>query len=149
MVRTEKTRLQQNSIPGSSSGTSDQPYIMLHTCSQILNSQMSNLRRFMLDNILIKNEVAFDLQLPYCDLISSSACVIQITHNLSQHRSSLVAQTVKDLPAMWETWVQSLCSEDPLEEGMATHSSLLAWRIPWTEETGRLQSTGSQKAGHD
>ena len=44
---------------------------------------MSNLRRFMLDNILIKNEVAFDLQLPYCDLISSSACVIQITHNLS------------------------------------------------------------------
>ena len=51
-----------------------------------------------------------------------------------------VAQTVKNLPAMWETWVQSLGQEDSLEKGMATHSSVLAWRIPWTEEPGRLQS---------
>ena len=58
---------------------------------------------------------------------------------------SLVAQMVKNLPAMWETWVQSLGWEDPLEEGMATHSSILAWRIPWAEELGRLQSIGSQK----
>ena len=50
---------------------------------------------------------------------------------------------------MQDTWVQSLGGEDPLEEGMATHSSILAWRIPWTEEPGRLQSIRSQKAGHD
>ena len=51
--------------------------------------------------------------------------------------TSLVAQTVKNLPVMWKTWVQSLGWEDPLEKGMATHSSILAWRIPWTEEPGR------------
>ena len=56
---------------------------------------------------------------------------------------------VKNLPAMQETWVQFLGQEDPLEKGMATHSSILAWRIPWTEESGRLQSKGSQRAGHD
>ena len=54
------------------------------------------------------------------------------------------AQTVKNPPAMRETWVGSLGWEDPLEEGMATHSSILAWRIPWTEEPGRLQSMGLQ-----
>ena len=58
----------------------------------------------------------------------------------------LVAQSVKSLPAMQETWVQSLGREDPLEEEMATHSSVLAWRIPWTEEPGRLQSMGSQQS---
>ena len=55
------------------------------------------------------------------------------------------AQTVKILPAMQETWVQSLGWEDPLEKGMAPHSSILAWRIPWTEEPGGLQSMGSQR----
>ena len=60
--------------------------------------------------------------------------------------ASLVAQLVKNQPAMWETWVQSLGWEDPLEKGMATHSSILAWRIPWTEEPGELQSMGSQKS---
>ena len=60
-------------------------------------------------------------------------------------RDSLVAQTVKNLPAMWETWVRSLGWEDPLEKGIATLSSNLAWRIPWTEEPGRLQSVGLQK----
>ena len=54
--------------------------------------------------------------------------------------TSLVAQMVKSLPAVRETWVQSLSWEDPLEEGMATHSRILAWRIPWTEESGGLQS---------
>ena len=54
-----------------------------------------------------------------------------------------MAQTVKDLPSMRETWVQSLGQEDPLEEGMTTHTSILAWRIPWTEETGKPQSIGS------
>ena len=58
---------------------------------------------------------------------------------------SLVAQMVKNLPAMWETWVWSLGQEDPLEKRMATHSSIFAWRIPWMEEPGRLQSTGLQR----
>ena len=62
---------------------------------------------------------------------------------------SLVAQMVKCLPAMQETWVQSLGWEDPLQKEMATHSSTLAWKIPWTEEPGRLQSMGSQRVGHD
>jgi len=57
----------------------------------------------------------------------------------------MVAQMVKNLPAMQETWVQSLGLEDPLEEGMATHSSILAWEIPWTEEPGGLQFMGSQR----
>ena len=56
---------------------------------------------------------------------------------------------VKNLPAMQETWVQSLGWEDPLEKGMATHSSILAWRIPWTKEPGRLKSMGLQRVGHD
>ena len=63
--------------------------------------------------------------------------------------ASLVAQTVKCLPTMRETQVRSLGQEDPLEKEMATHSSTLAWRIPWKEEPGRLQSIGSQRVGHD
>ena len=62
---------------------------------------------------------------------------------------SLVAQTVKSLPTMLETWVQSLGQEDPLEKELATHSSVLAWKITWTEEPGGLQSMGSQRGGHD
>ena len=61
----------------------------------------------------------------------------------------LMAETVKNLPAMQETWVQSQAPEDPLEKGMATHSSVLAWGIPWTEEPGGLQSIGSQRVRHD
>ena len=61
----------------------------------------------------------------------------------------MVAQTVKVWPAMQQTQVQSLVREDPLEKGMATHSSIVARRIPWTEEPGRLQSMGSQRVGHD
>ena len=56
---------------------------------------------------------------------------------------------VKNLPAMQETWVQSLGQEDPLEKEMATHSSILTWEIPWAEEPGRLQSIGSQRVRHD
>ena len=63
--------------------------------------------------------------------------------------TSLVAQRLKHLPGMWETWVRSLGWEDPLEKEMATHSRTLAWRIPWKEEPGRLQSMGSQRVGHD
>ena len=64
-------------------------------------------------------------------------------------RVQLVAQRLKRLPAMWETWVRSLGREDPLEKEMAIHSSILAWRIPWTEEPVGLQPTGSQRVGHD
>ena len=75
-------------------------------------------------------------------------------HNITNTNSqgfgpSLAAQMVKNLPAVKETWVWSLGWEDPLEEGMATHSSTLAWRIPWTEEPGGLQSTGSQRVRHN
>ena len=63
--------------------------------------------------------------------------------------TSLVAQSVKRLPMMQETWVQSLGQEDLLEKEMATHSSILAWKIPWTEDPGRLQSMGSQRVEHD
>ena len=64
-------------------------------------------------------------------------------------KTSLVAQTVKCLPTMRETWVRFLGREDPLEKEMATHSSIPAWKIPWTEEPGRLQSMGSQRVGQD
>ena len=62
--------------------------------------------------------------------------------------TSLVAQMVKHLPTMWETWVQTLSREDLLEKEMATHSGILAWKIPWREEPG-LQSMGSQRVRHD
>ena len=64
-------------------------------------------------------------------------------------RASLVAQTVERLPTLRETRVRDLGREDPLEKEMATHSSTHAWKIPWTEEPGRLQSIGSQRVGHD
>ena len=65
------------------------------------------------------------------------------------NRASLVAQRLKHLPPVRETQVQSLGWEDPLEKEMATHSNILAWRIPWTEEPAGLQSTGTQRVGHD
>ena len=68
---------------------------------------------------------------------------------MAESGTSLVAQMVKCLPAMWETQVRSLGWEDLLEKEMATHSSILAWRIPWTEEPGRVQSMGLQRVGHD
>ena len=66
-------------------------------------------------------------------------------HYFMSTEASLVPQTVKNLPAMQETWVPSLGQEDPLGTGMASHSSILAWKIPWTEELGRWQSMGSQR----
>ena len=69
---------------------------------------------------------------------------------LPQHLgASLVAQMVNNLPAVQEIWVRSLGQEDPLEKGTASHSSILAWRILWTEEPGSLQPMGSQRVGHD
>ena len=73
--------------------------------------------------------------------------IISIISNKSE--THLGAQRVKYLPVTRETWVPSLDWEDPLEKGMTTHSSILAWRIPWSEESGGLQSMGSQRIGHD
>ena len=79
----------------------------------------------------------------------SSICVYLCGLKLQFIVASLLAQTVKNLPAMWEPQVQSLRQEDSLEKEMATRSSILAWGIPWTEEPGELQSKGSQRLGHD
>ena len=70
-------------------------------------------------------------------------------HCLQTTLGFLGGSVVKNQPAMLETGVRPLCGEDPLEKEMATHSSILAWKMPWTEKLGRLQSMGSQTAGHD
>ena len=75
--------------------------------------------------------------------------MVLICMGVNLNGSSLVAQRVKRLPAMQETWVRFLGQEDPLEKEMATHSSTLAWKIPWTEKPGRQQSLGLQRVGHD
>ena len=80
-----------------------------------------------------------------CSLISS----LPFTCHSYLIWASLVAQRLKRLLAMQETWVRSLGQEDPLKKEMATHSSVLAWKIPWMEEPGGLQSTGSQRVGQD
>ena len=72
-----------------------------------------------------------------------------LAHSGCFHQASLVAQLIKNPPAMWETWVQFLGWEDPLEEGMATHSSILAWEIPLTEESGGLHAMGWQRVRQD
>ena len=74
-------------------------------------------------------------------------CTYTYTHTHTW--ASLVAQTIKNPPAVWKTWVQSLVWEGPLVEGMTTHCSILAWRIPMDRGTFRLQSKGSQRGGHD
>jgi len=81
------------------------------------------------------------------DVNNLAICLFAVMYIL--FGASLVAQRVKRLPTLWETWVQTLGREDPLEKEMATHSSTLAWKIPWTEKLGRLQSMGSQRVGHD
>ena len=92
--------------------------------------------------LLSKERIQSFLSHPLIILFSSSL------KNLEGGWASLVAQRVKHPPAMQETWVQSLVQKDPLEKEMATHSSILAWDIPWTEEPGELQSMGSHRAGH-
>ena len=72
-----------------------------------------------------------------------------IRYPLQYYWASLVAQTVRNPPAIWETWVRSIGWEDPLEKGIATHFSILAWRIPWAEKPGGLQSMESQRVRHD
>ena len=81
-------------------------------------------------------------------VLASAAHILKLEEN-SASREFLVVQTVKCLSTMWETWAQSLGWEDPLEKKMATHPSTISWKIPWTEEPGRLQSMGSQRVKHD
>ena len=83
------------------------------------------------------------------EIATSSFTFLNLELVLPFAGASLVAQRIKHLPAMQETCVQSQGWEDPLEKEMATHSSILAWRIPWTEEPEGLQSTGLQRVGHD
>ena len=73
----------------------------------------------------------------------------KLLNGQSKKGASMVADLVKNLPTMWETWVQSLGWEDTLEKGLGPHSSSPAWRIPWTEKPGWLQSMGSQRVGHN
>ena len=80
-----------------------------------------------------------------CDVVVFSA----VHQDVHIYIPPLVAQKIKHLPAMWENWVRFLGWEDPLEKAMATHSSTLAWKIPWTEKPGRLHPMGSQRVGHD
>ena len=81
--------------------------------------------------------------------VSSASCIDRQILFTTEPQGKPVAQMVKNLPAMWETCVRSLDWEDPLEEGMAAHSSIPAWRIPWTEEPGRPHSIGLQRTGHN
>ena len=93
--------------------------------------------------------ISFCYSLELCIQMGISFLFFFVSHFSSFH-ASLVAQRVKHLPAMPEAWVQSPGREDPLEEEMATHSSILVWRIPpWTEEPGGLQSTEPQRVGHN
>ena len=100
---------------------------------------------------VFSNESTLHISSPHQNFLLASLLVHSSRQNLLQwaHPNSLVTQSVKNPPAMQETRVQSLGREDPLEKGMATHSSILAWRIPCTEEPGRLQSMGSQRVKHD
>ena len=82
-------------------------------------------------------------------ILSCLCQTLLIDLSITEKRGSLMAQMVKCLPAMWETQVWSLDWEDPLEKEMAAHSGVLAWKIPWTEEPGRLQSMGWQRVGHN
>ena len=95
---------------------------------------------FLLTQSHMSSSVLSDRGWHYCLL--RRECYLQL-------ELSLMAQKVKRLSTMWETQVQSLGREDPLEKAMAPHSSTLAWKIPWTEELGRLQSMGSLRVGHD
>ena len=93
----------------------------------------------------IKNSWA-RIGIPHFDSAEICVLIILFSHLCG---ASLVAQLVKNLPVMQETWVQSLCWEDPLQKGLETHFGILAWRIPWTEEPGMLQSLMSQRVGYD
>ena len=105
---------------------------------------------FLLQGIFPTQGLNPDLLIGRLYLLSPQGSIEQLHFHF---RASLVAQRIKHLPAVWETWVRSLGQEDTLEKEMATHSGTLAWNIPWMEKPGRLQSIGPQSVrqsvGHD
>ena len=102
---------------------------------------------WQIDGKTVETVTDFIFWAPKSPQMVTAAMKLKDTYSLEW--GSLVAQRLKRLPAMQETWVRSLGREDPLEKEMATHSSILAWRISWMEEPGGLQSTGSQRVRHD
>ena len=92
------------------------------------------------------HEVSVQGEIPHIKVRCTFSIVTSLAFKVKCNDSSLVAQRLKHLPVMQETWVRFLGREDPLEKEMATHSSILAWRIPWTEEPGGLQSMGLQQS---
>ena len=104
---------------------------------------VSNIHLTLLFNACRKNS---NSSLIFQVLITSDS--VWVKHFVPERGASLVAQMIKNLPAMCETWVQSLGREDPLEKEMATHSSIHAWRTPWTEEPSRLQPMGLKRVIH-
>ena len=126
---------------------------MFSTNFQSLPTIHFEISKWLIINPLDKPERS-SIQQPFakCDYVNFKLVKRKSTFKvqfLSLWGTSLVAQKLKRLPAMQEIRVPSLGREDPLEKEMATHSSTLAWRIPWREDPGRLQSTGSQRVGHD
>jgi len=117
---------------------------MFFACGKSFLMTIINDVAFFYENISI-----FLLSINYMFNKYLKGCLFRFLLSTFLQSTSLVAQTVKRLPTMWETRVQSLGREDLLEKEMATHSSILAWKIPWMVEPGRLQSMGSQRVGYD
>ena len=115
----------------------------------VFNSIFSVMNKCFLFSDVILKSLYLSIVWVYKDRKAMSWLVSYFFRELFFQRASLVAQMVKHLPAMQETWVLSLCREDPLEKEMETHSSTLVWKIPWMKKPGRLQSMGWQRVGHD
>ena len=115
------------------------PYFIMYLCSSTFNHY-----RFVLS---IEMLTWWGKPLKWC--LSNIIILIFLSYDPVKGWASLVAQAVKNLSAMWETWVQSMSWKDPLEKGTATYPSILAWRILWPEEPGRLQSMGLQRVRHN
>ena len=129
------------------SGMNFPAYLYVALCSS--DSTLDGLAKEALYPISLYPTTQFDFLKVIFYHVLKCVCLPYIFVRILHQKASLVPQTIKSLLAMQETWVQSLGQEDPLEKETVTLSSHLAWRIPWTEEPGRLQSTGSQSIGHD
>ena len=107
------------------------------------------LKLISIESVMPSNHLILCHPLLLPSVFPSITFQLKFTFDSIIYFSRLLAQMVKSLPTMWETWVWSLSQEDPLEKEMATHSNILAWEIPWMEEPGGLQCLGSQRVGHD
>ena len=122
------------------------------TVAWILSLGQERLARLPIPNPVLTHEfcqsdMRYLIEFFFFRFMSTTPCYLY--HHSYGFEDSLIAQTVKNLPAMQDMWVQSLGQEDHLEKGTVTHSRVLAWKIPGTEESGGLQSMGSQRVGHD